>query len=409
MSKRTEESFKSTCSYCGVGCGIVVKKDRKGRISVEGDKEHPVNKGMLCSKGMNLHYTMQDKSDRLLHPTMRWSRHHPRERVTWSVAMKRAAAVFKSIIENYGPDAVAFYVSGQCLTEEYYLANKLVKGFIGTNNIDTNSRLCMSSAVAGYAKMLGEDAVPVSYEDIELADCFFIAGANPAWCHPILFRRIEAHKQNNPHVKLIVVDPRRTQTCALADLHLQIIPGTDIYLYHAIARVLIENGEVDYEFIKNHTEDYEKYRESVFQYTVEEAAINCDVSVNDIRLAASYIAASKGFLTLWAMGLNQSVIGVNKNIALISLNLITGQIGKPGSGPFSLTGQPNAMGGREVGGLATMLAAHRSYANPKHREEVAAFWGVPSLSEKPGLTATQMIEALERGDLKAVWIVCTNP
>jgi ferredoxin-nitrate reductase len=388
---------------------MVVKKDRKGRITVEGDKDHPVNKGMLCSKGMNLHYAMQDRSDRLLYPEMRYSRSHPYQRVTWDQALQRAAAVFKSITQTYGPDSVGFYVSGQCLTEEYYIANKLVKGFLGTNNIDTNSRLCMSSAVAGYAKTLGEDSVPVSYEDIELADCFLITGANPAWCHPILFRRIEAHKQANPDVKLIVVDPRKTQTCALADLHLQITPGTDIYLYNAIARILIENGEVDFDFISKHTEDFEKYRDSVFKYTVEEAALNCDVPVNDIRTAASYIAASKGFLTLWAMGLNQSVIGVNKNIALISLNLITGHIGKPGSGPFSLTGQPNAMGGREVGGLATMLAAHRSYANPKHREEVAAYWGVPSLSEKPGLTATQMVEALERGDLKAIWIICTNP
>lgn len=409
VTNKKESSFKTTCSYCGVGCGIVVKKDRKNNIVVEGDKDHPVNKGLLCSKGMNLHYAMQDKSDRLLYPEMRWSRSHPYQRVSWDVAIKRAAAVFKSIIENYGPDAVGFYVSGQCLTEEYYIANKLVKGFIGTNNIDTNSRLCMSSAVVGYAKMLGEDAVPVSYEDIELADCFLIAGANPAWCHPILFRRIETHKQNNPNVRMIIVDPRRTQSCANADLHLQILPGTDIYLYNAIGRILIENGEVDYEFIKNHTQDYELYRESVFKHTVEEAANICDVSADDIRLAASYIASSKGFLTLWAMGLNQSAIGVNKNMSLISLNLITGHIGKPGSGPFSLTGQPNAMGGREVGGLATMLAAHRSLDNPEHRKEVADFWQVPSVPEKPGLTATQMIEALERGDLKAVWIVCTNP
>lgn len=402
-------SFKSTCSYCGVGCGIVVKRDKKNRIVVEGDKDHPVNKGMLCSKGMNLHYAMQDRTDRLMYPEMRWSRNHPFQRVSWSVGMKRAAAVFKSIIQTHGPDAVGFYVSGQCLTEEYYVANKLTKGFLGTNNIDTNSRLCMSTAVVGYAKMLGEDSVPVSYEDIELADCFLVAGANPAWCHPILFRRIEQHKQNNPGVKLIVVDPRKTQSCDMADLHLQITPGTDVYLYNAIARVLIENGEVDYTFIKEHTEDFEKYRDSVLRYTVEEAAAICDVEVSDIKLAASYIASAKGFLTLWAMGLNQSAIGVNKNLALISLNLITGHIGKPGSGPFSLTGQPNAMGGREVGGLATMLAAHRSLANPVHRKEVASFWGVQSISEKPGLTATEMIEALERGDLKAIWIVCTNP
>lgn len=401
--------MKTTCSYCGVGCGMIVKKDRKGRITVAGDQQHPVNKGMLCSKGMNLHYAMQDRSDRLLYPEMRYSRGHPHQRVSWDDAMKRAAAVFKSIIATHGPDAVAFYVSGQCLTEEYYVANKLVKGFIGTNNIDTNSRLCMSSAVAAYAKMLGEDSVPVSYDDIELADCFLVAGANPAWCHPILFRRIEAHKQANPQVKLVVVDPRRTPSCDIADLHLQISPGTDIYLYNAIARLLIEHGEIDYDFIARHTEDFESYRDTVFRYTVEEAAAYCDVRASDIKLAASYIAASKGFLTLWAMGLNQSVVGVNKNIALMSLNLITGQIGKPGAGPFSLTGQPNAMGGREVGGLATMLAAHRSYANPRHRAEVAAFWGVPSVPERAGLTATEMVQALESGKLKAIWIVCTNP
>jgi ferredoxin-nitrate reductase len=364
---------------------------------------------MLCSKGMNLHYAMQDRSDRLLHPEMRWGRNHPLQRVSWQVAVKRTAAVFKSIVDTHGPDAVGFYVSGQCLTEEYFVANKLVKGFIGTNNIDTNSRLCMSSAVVAYARMLGEDSVPISYEDIELADCILVAGANPAWCHPILFRRIEAHKQSNPDVKLIVVDPRKTQSCAMADLHFQILPGTDIYLYNAVARVLIENGEVDHEFITHHTEDFEKYRDSVFKFEVEEAARVCDVPVEDIKKAASYIAASKGFLSLWAMGLNQSAIGVNKNKALISLNLITGHIGRPGSGPFSLTGQPNAMGGREVGGLATMLAAHRSLANPVHRNEVASFWNVPSISEKPGLTAIQMIEALERGDLKVVWIICTNP
>jgi ferredoxin-nitrate reductase len=404
-----EEAFKTTCSYCGVGCGMIVKKDRKNNIVLEGDKAHPVNKGMLCSKGMNLHYAMNDKSDRLLYPEMRWSRHQPMQRVSWNDAITRAAAVFASIIRKHGPDAVGFYVSGQCLTEEYYIANKLVKGFLGTNNIDTNSRLCMSSAVAGYANMLGEDSVPVSYEDIELADCFLIAGANPAWCHPILFRCIEAHKQNNPDVKLIIVDPRKTQTCANADLHLQIVPGTDVFLYNAIARVLIENGDVDYPFIRNHTESFEQYRDTVMEVTVEEAARQCDIPEEDIRLAASYIAVSRGFLTLWAMGLNQSAIGVKKNFALISLNLITGHIGKPGSGPFSLTGQPNAMGGREVGGLATMLAAHRSIANEKHREEVAAFWGVPSVSSRPGYTATQMVEAMERGDLKALWIICTNP
>ena len=236
MQKKTLQ--KSICSYCGVGCGILVETDQKGKLTVSGDPDHPVNKGMLCSKGKNLNYVAQDTSDRILYPEMRWSRNHGMQRVSWDTAMDRAASVFKSIIRKHGPDSVGFYVSGQCLTEEYYLVNKLTKGFIGTNNIDTNSRLCMSSAVVGYKQLVGEDAVPISYEDIELADCLLIAGANPAWCHPILFRRIEARKQENPEVKIIVVDPRKTQSCAIADLHLQIKPGTDVALYNAIARRL---------------------------------------------------------------------------------------------------------------------------------------------------------------------------
>jgi ferredoxin-nitrate reductase len=323
--------------------------------------------------------------------------------------MQRAAAVFQSIINKYGPDSVGFYVSGQCLTEEYYVVNKLVKGFLGTNNIDTNSRLCMSSAVAGYAATLGEDLVPICYDDIEESDCMLIAGANPAWCHPILFRRIEMHKEKAPDTKIVVIDPRQTQTTALADLHLQIKPGTDIYLYHALARAIIENGDLDYRFIESRTENFPQYRDIVMATPIEDAAAICGINENDLRLAASWIGSAKGFLTLWAMGLNQSVVGVKKNLALISLNLLTGQIGKPGAGPFSLTGQPNAMGGREVGGLATQLAAHRSLANPRHREEVAKFWGVDHISETPGLTAPKMIEALESGKLKALWIICTNP
>ncbi|HEY6504675.1 MAG TPA: molybdopterin-dependent oxidoreductase, partial [Chitinophagaceae bacterium] len=229
-----KETYKTTCCYCGVGCGIVVSKDAQGRIMVEGDKDHPVNKGMLCSKGMNLHYTVNDRSDRLMYPEMRYSRNQPRQRVSWDVALERTAAVFKTLINKYGPDSVAFYASGQCLTEEYYVVNKLIKGFIGSNNIDTNSRLCMSSAVVGYKMSLGEDSVPVSYDDLELADVIFVAGANPAWCHPILWRRVEAAREKNPNVKIIVSDPRKTQTCSLADVHLQLSPGTDVTLHHAI-------------------------------------------------------------------------------------------------------------------------------------------------------------------------------
>jgi ferredoxin-nitrate reductase len=410
MSNATS-TYKTTCCYCGVGCGIVVQKDALGRISVQGDKDHPVNKGMLCSKGMNLHYTVNDRSDRLLYPEMRYGKGQPRQRVSWEMALERTAAVFKSLINKYGPDSVAFYASGQCLTEEYYVINKLTKGFIGTNNIDTNSRLCMSSAVVGYKMSLGEDSVPVSYDDLELADCIFVAGANPAWCHPILWRRIEAAKEKNPSIKIIVSDPRKTQTCALADVHLQLNPGTDITLHHAIGRCLVEQGDIDIDFITNHADGFDEYRQRVFERTIEEAATICGIEEEDIRLAATYIGNAKGFMTLWTMGLNQSVIGVNKNLSLINLNLITGQIGKPGSGPFSLTGQPNAMGGREVGGLANLLPAHRDLANESHRNDVERFWQIPlgTIQPKAGLTATEMFEALNDGKLKAVWILCTNP
>jgi ferredoxin-nitrate reductase len=404
-----DKKFKSTCSYCGVGCGVEITDLGNGKIHVEGDKDHPSSKGMLCSKGMNLHYTVNDKSDRLLYPEMRFNRNMPLQRVSWDTALDRTAAIFKTFIQKYGPDSVGFYVSGQCSTEEYYIINKLIKGFIGSNNIDTNSRLCMSSAVVGYKLTLGEDSVPVCYDDIELADCFFVTGANPAWCHPIIWRRVEAHKQANPNVKIIVIDPRRTQTASQADLHLQLMPGTDIVLTNIIGRILIENNWIDQDFITNHTDGFEAYREQVFTRTLTEAAAICGLAENDISLAAQYIHESKGFLSLWTMGLNQSVVGVNKNLSLIDLHLITGRIGKEGNGPFSLTGQPNAMGGREVGGLSNMLPAHRDLLNPAHREEVQAFWGGTKISDKPGFTATEMFQALADGRMKAIWIITTNP
>lgn len=409
MQNAKDISITSTCCYCGVGCGVKVTVEGNNTISVKGDDEHPVNRGMLCSKGMNLQYTVNDKSDRLLYPQMRYSRNTPVQRVSWDTALNRTAAVFKTLIEKYGPDSVAFYASGQCLTEEYYVINKLIKGFIGSNNIDTNSRLCMSSAVTAYKMALGEDSVPICYDDIELSDCLFVTGANPAWCHPILWRRVEAHKAANPDVKIIIVDPRATDSCSIADLHLQINPGTDVTLNYAIGRVLIESGQIDLEFIHQHTEGFDRYKNLVFEKTLAESAGICGVSESDILLAATYIASAKGFLTMWTMGLNQSAIGVSKNLSLINLNLITGHIGKPGSGPFSLTGQPNAMGGREVGGLANLLPAHRDLNNAVHRAEIQKFWGGTAISDKAGLTATEMFEALHDGRLKAIWIICTNP
>jgi ferredoxin-nitrate reductase len=406
--RHTERSF-STCCYCGVGCGVTVYKDRKGRISVEGSPDYPVNKGMLCSKGLNLHYTVNDRQDRLLYPQMRPHRGMPLQRVSWDQALNRAAAVFHSLIDRYGPDSVGFYISGQCLTEEYYVVNKLVKGFIGTNNIDSNSRLCMSTAVAAHKLSLGEDSVPVTYADIELADCFFVTGANPAWCHPILWRRVEAHKAADPAVKIIIADPRRTDSAAAADLHLPLNPGTDSTLHYAIGRLLIEQGHVQPGFIRDHTEGFEDYRNRVFARTTAEAAVICGLPEADIRQAATWIGLSKGHLSLWTMGLNQSVTGVNKVLSLIDLHLLTGKIGIPGSGPFSLTGQPNAMGGREAGGLSNLLPAHRDLSNPEHRRQVQECWGSGPLSAKPGLTATEQFEALADGRMKAIWIMGTNP
>ena len=403
-------THQTTCCYCGVGCGVIVKHEQHGRLSLEGDKQHPSSQGMLCSKGMNLHHTVMDQSDRLLFPQMRLNRSRPLQRVSWDTALDRTAAVFRTLIEKYGPDSVAFYVSGQCLTEEYYLVNKLIKGFIGSNNIDTNSRLCMSSAVLGYKLALGEDSVPVCYDDIEEADVFLVAGANPAWCHPIIWRRIEAHKAANPHVKIICVDPRVTDTARSSDLHLPIKPGTDIVLNHAIGRLLIEKKHIDDAFIVDHTDGFTAYRDVVMQRTLAESAGICGISSEAIKQAADWIGQSNGFLSLWTMGLNQSAVGVNKNLSLINLHLITGRIGTPGNGPFSLTGQPNAMGGREVGGLANALPAHRDVVNPVHRSEMEAYWKGPvPIADKPGLTATEMIEALADDRLKAIWIINTNP
>ncbi len=404
-----ENEIKTTCSYCGVGCGILVRKTVDGKVLVKGDPNHPVNKGMLCSKGMNLHYVVNDISDRLLYPQIRTDKLAPLKRISWDEALNSASSIFKNLIEKYGPNSVGFYVSGQCLTEEYYIVNKLTKGFLGTNNIDTNSRLCMSSAVIGYKNTFGEDSVPISYDDIELADCFLISGANPAWCHPILFRRIENHKESNPDVKVIVVDPRKTDTASFADLHLQILPGTDIILNNAIGKWLIDNNKIDIDFIINHTENFEQYKKQVQETSLCSAANICGISLQEIEQAANIIGNSNAFISMWAMGLNQSSIGTYKNYSLLNLSLITGQIGKPGSGPFSLTGQPNAMGGREVGGMASLLAVHKNLSNLKHRNEVAEFWGVNEIPDKPGYTATEMFDALEKGKMKAIWIICTNP
>jgi assimilatory nitrate reductase catalytic subunit len=300
-------------------------------------------------------------------------------------------------------------VSGQLLTEDYFAFNKLARALVGTNNIDSNSRLCMSSAVAGYKATLGADAPPACYDDIELADCLLIAGSNTAWAHPVLFRRIEQAKARNPDLRIIVVDPRRTATAEAADLHLAIQPGTDVALFNGILHLLIWEGAVDRRFIDGHTEGFEALKATVREYTPQAVAALCGISVEQIATAARWFGNARAALSLYCMGLNQSSRGTDKNAALINLHLATGQIGKPGAGPFSLTGQPNAMGGRETGTMANLLPGHRDPANAAHREEIAKLWRVPALPSTPGKTAVEMFEAVRKGEIRLLWIACTNP
>jgi assimilatory nitrate reductase catalytic subunit len=397
----------SVCCYCGTGCGVLIEADAGKITGVRGDPAHPANRGKLCTKGVALALSAQ-ASGRARVPELRTDRASPRRRVSWDAALDHAAEKFRAVILEHGPDAVAFYISGQLTTEAYYVFNKLAKGLIGTNNVDTNSRLCMSSAVAGYKATLGADSPPGCYDDIDHAGTIFIAGSNTAYAHPILFRRIEAARKTNPDLKLIVVDPRRTDTADEADLHLAILPGTDVALYHAMLNVMLWEELIDRTAIAAHTEGWEALRDLVRDYTPEKVAPICGVAVGDIVQAARWFAAGPT-LSLYCQGLNQSSCGVDKNAALINLHLASGQIGKPGAAPLSLTGQPNAMGGREVGGLANLLSAHRDLNNPEHRAEVAQLWGVDDVPATPGRTAVEMFEAVRRGEIKAIWIACTNP
>lgn len=406
----------STCPYCGVGCGVLIETDGARITGVRGDPDHPANFGRLCTKGSTLHLTAADsvqKQTRLLVP-MRRDRRGGAPRLTdWDSALDDAAEKLATIHQDQGPDAIGVYVSGQLLTEDYYVFNKLVKGLLGTNHIDTNSRLCMSSAVAGYKQTLGADAPPCAYEDFAHANTVFITGSNMAWAHPILFRRLEDAKRANPAQKWIVADPRRTETAEMADLHLALRPGSDVALYHGLLHILLQDGLVDLSYIARHTSGFEALRERVCAFPPAETARQTGLREEDILTAARWWGEQAPTLSLYCQGLNQSASGTARNAALINLHLATGQIGKPGAGPFSLTGQPNAMGGREVGGLANLLSAHRDLSNPEHRAEVARLWGLDALGagvpSRPGMTAVEMFQAAAEGRVKALWIACTNP
>jgi len=424
MTASASSEVKSTCCYCGVGCGVIIETAKGAITGVRGDPAHPANFGRLCTKGATLHLST-GHSTRLLQPQLRvrdadGRRTAALQDIAWDEALDVAARRFAAIIREHGPDAVAFYISGQLLTEDYYVFNKLAKGLVGTNNVDTNSRLCMSSAVAGYKATLGADAPPACYEDIDHAGCLFISGSNTAYAHPILYRRIEAAREKNPALKTIVVDPRRTDTARDADLHLAILPGTDVALCNGLLHVLLWEGLCDNGYIRDHTEGFEALKELVREYTPASVAAICGVPQEDIVTAAKWFGTGglanlqkdgsrRPTLSLYCQGLNQSANGTQNNAAVINLHLATGQIGRPGAGPFSLTGQPNAMGGREVGGMANLLSAHRDLANPAHRAEVAALWGVAEVPAKPGKTAVELFNAVRTGEIKAVWIACTNP
>ena len=402
-----------------MGCGVIIQSDGAQITGVRGDPEHPANFGRLCTKGSTLALTAAPhlRTMRALQPMRRAACGAPFQAVSWDAALAEVAQRFADTVQQHGPNSVGLYLSGQLLTEDYYVFNKLAKGLLGTNNVDTNSRLCMSSAVAGYKQSLGADAPPACYDDLLLAQTLFITGSNMAWAHPVLFRRLEDARAANPAIKIIVADPRRTETAAAADLHLALLPGTDVVLHHALLHVMLWEGLADMAFVQAHTTGFAALRDRVREFTPAHAAQVCGLRADDIVQAARWFAGMDSAgdgprqpsLSLYCQGLNQSSSGTDKNSTLINLHLATGQIGQPGAGPFSLTGQPNAMGGREVGGLSNLLSAHRDLANPAHRAEVAALWGVADVPALPGKSAVEMFQAAADGQIKALWIVCTNP
>ncbi|MDT0595710.1 nitrate reductase [Glaciecola petra] len=427
---------KTTCPYCGVGCGLAIECETKsnhaqsGQLETEvreikslnGDQSHPANFGKLCVKGSHLLETLDslsselpsntehlklstvnDVNKRLLKPKVN------NEDASWDDALHLMSEKIKSCLSNYGPESVAFYLSGQLLTEDYYVANKLMKGFIGSANVDTNSRLCMSSAVAAYKRAFGADAVPCCYEDLEHTELLVLVGSNAAWTHPVLFQRMQQAIAKDTKRKLLVIDPRKTATSQSADLHLAIKPGTDTWLFNGLLHFLIEHKACDYKYIQDNTQGFNEVVKACENYTLESVASTCELDRLDLLRFYTWFAESKSTISFYSMGVNQSTSGVDKANAIINCHLASGKIGKKGSGPFSITGQPNAMGGREVGGLANMLAAHMDIENPEHQELVKTFWEAPNIVRKNGQKAVDMFDDVLSGKIKFIWIMGTNP
>ncbi|TNF35295.1 MAG: nitrate reductase [Gammaproteobacteria bacterium] len=397
------DEVRTTCPYCGVGCGVLVRFDDSGAI-VRGNPEHRSNLGRLCSKGAALGETLSLEG-RLLKPVM------DGVETDWDSALDGVAQRFNSIIAEHGPDAVAFYVSGQLLTEDYYVANKLMKGFIGSANIDTNSRLCMSSAVAAHKRAFGSDTVPCSYEDLERSNLIVITGSNTAWCHPVIYQRIKQAKLDNPSLEIVVIDPRKTATCEIADLHLPLKSGTDSVLFNGLLVYLNDQGEINRLFVDSCTEHLDQALAAAYESAgnINTVAGKCGLSVQQVKAFYALFARKEKVVTLFSQGINQSSSGTDKGNAIINCHLLSGRIGRPGMGPFSITGQPNAMGGREVGGLANQLCAHMELENPRHRKLVQTHWRSPVIAERAGYKAVDMFEAIHAGKIRAIWIMATNP
>ena len=402
MSAKGEITTCTTCPYCGVGCGVLASIDAAQNVSVKGDPDHPANFGKLCSKGSSLAETLGLK-DRLLYPQIRG------KRATWDTALTEIADKFKTVIEEHGPDAVAFYVSGQLLTEGYYIANKLMKGYFGSANIDTNSRLCMASTVVGHKRAFGADTVPGNYEDLELADQIILVGSNLAWAHPILYQRILKAKEARPDMRIVNIDPRKTASSDQAAQHLMLKPGADVTLFEGLFKYLDENGYADPDFIASQTEGYAAVKEKSSAATLDSVSAATGLSKEALTEFYAQFAETEKTVTIFSQGVNQAQDGTDKVNAIINCHLLTGRIAKPGLGPFSVTGQPNAMGGREVGGLANQLASHLDINKKDHRDLVQRFWDSPSMTPKAGLKAVDMFEAVHSGKIKAIWVMATNP
>ena len=398
----SDKSVRTTCPYCGVGCGIIATPQSDGSLSVKGDPAHPANFGKLCSKGSTLGQTMS-MDERLLYPEI------GNRPASWDETLDLVAEKFRSAIHEHGPDSVAMYVSGQLLTEDYYAANKLMKGFVGSANIDTNSRLCMASSVAGHRRAFGSDTVPGCYEDLETCDLLVLTGTNLAWCHPVLYQRVAAAKKARPAMKIVLIDPRRTMTADIADLHLAIRPDGDLALFQWLLAELDRAGAVNLDWVAAHVSGMDEALAEAAKLTLAKVMDHTGLSGGVLDHFTSLFAATERTVTVYSQGVNQSAIGTGKVNAIINCHLATARIGSKGMGPFSVTGQPNAMGGREVGGLANMLAAHMDIENETHRATVQEFWSSPVIASKPGLKAVDLFEAVGDGRIKVLWIMATNP